>query len=83
MNKLARDQNRDIIASATGQDNFAIAAPLYDAFLIGPHITYKLNYFSSLIPDNKPIKVINGSDYITMNAEKILNDFIAGQTPVS
>ncbi|MCV9878937.1 PTS sugar transporter subunit IIB [Brenneria izbisi] len=75
MEKVAKEKGIDIEIKAAGFNDFGDVIDEYDCCLLGPQIKYKLAEFKIIAQGkNKPIAVINTTDYGMMNGEKVLND---------
>jgi len=77
---LAEKKGYPLIISAVGLDNFASVAPVYDGFLIAPHIQYKLAEIQGVVGDCRPIAIIESLPYAALDAEKVLM-FVSEQMP--
>lgn len=73
MQQVANVRGYQITVSAVGVNNFDSVAPVYDCFLIAPHIQYKLDELAAVIKAGQPISVIDGYHYVVLDAEKILD----------
>jgi PTS system cellobiose-specific IIB component len=72
MQKVADEQGYPVLISAVGLENFASVAPAYDAFLLAPHVQYKLEELNTIIADSRPIFVIESYPFASMDGEKVL-----------
>lgn len=61
-----------LLVSAVGLDNFASVAPAFDAFLVAPHVQYKLDELIKEIGEGLPITVIESYPYASLDGEKVL-----------
>lgn len=61
-----------LLVSAVGLDNFASVAPAFDAFLVTPHVQYKLDELIKEIGEGLPITVIESYPYASLDGEKVL-----------
>ncbi|MCE0493162.1 PTS sugar transporter subunit IIB [Vibrio salinus] len=78
MKQAAIDRNLSIEIEAVGLEDFEANLSLYDCFLLGPQINYKLSDFKAKTDAvGKPIAVINRMDYGMMKGAKILDDALA------
>lgn len=73
MRKYAQQENIEVEIKAIGVSTLSEHIPHYDCCLLGPQIRYKLN---ELLPiaqhSNKPIAVIEMSDYGLMRGDRVL-----------
>ncbi|XTZ38113.1 PTS sugar transporter subunit IIB [Salmonella enterica] len=77
---LAERRGYPLIVSAVGLDNFASVAPVFDGFLIAPHIQYKLAEIREIVGDSRSIAIIESLPYASLDAEKVLM-FVMEQMP--
>lgn len=80
MQLLAERQGYPLIISAVGLDNFASVAPVYDGFLVAPHIQYKLEEMKDIVGDARSLAIIESLPYASLDAEKVLT-FVMQQIP--
>lgn len=80
MQLLAERQGYPLIISAVGLDNFASVAPVYDGFLVAPHIQYKLEEMKDMVGDARSLAIIESLPYASLDAEKVLT-FVMQQIP--
>lgn len=80
MQSLTERKGYPLIISAVGLDNFASVAPVFDGFLIAPHIQYKLPEVRDIVGDSRSIAIIESLPYASMDAEKVLK-FVMEQMP--
>ncbi|TKI08860.1 PTS sugar transporter subunit IIB [Martelella alba] len=72
MQSLVDREGHSLIISAVGLDNFASVAPAYDAFLIAPHIQYRLHEIKEIVGDSRLVAIIESLPYASLDAEKVL-----------
>ncbi|KFC13232.1 PTS cellobiose transporter subunit IIB [Trabulsiella odontotermitis] len=72
MQKVADEQGYPVLISAVGLENFASVAPAFDAFLLAPHVQYKLEELNTIIADSRPIYVIESLPFASLDGEKVL-----------
>lgn len=72
MQKAANDRGDQIMISAVGFENFASVAPAFDAFLVAPHIQYKVDELMAAIGAVRPIAVIESYPYASLDGDKVL-----------
>lgn len=72
MQQAANERGYPMLISAVGMDNFASVAPAFDAFLVAPHIQYKIEELKNAIKEGQHIEIIEGYLYACIDAEKIL-----------
>ncbi|MNL33839.1 Lichenan-specific phosphotransferase enzyme IIB component [compost metagenome] len=80
MQHSADEQGIKILVSAVGLDNFASVAPAFDAYLVAPHIQYKLEELRAEIGEGKPITVIESYPFASLDGEKVL-EFVQENMP--
>ncbi|MGP3593650.1 PTS sugar transporter subunit IIB [Vagococcus sp. WN89Y] len=80
MQSLAEKKGNQLIISAVGLDNFASVAPVFDGFLIAPHIQYKLAEIKEIVADARPIEIIESLPYASLDAEQVLS-FVMEKMP--
>ena len=73
MQHIADVQNYQIMIAAVGLENFASVAPAFDCFLVAPHIQYKLSDIKAIVGESRPVAVINGLEYVSFDAKRVLN----------
>lgn len=83
MQHLADAQGYTLLISAVGLENFASVAPAFDAFLVAPHVQYKLDELKRSIREGQPVMIIEGYPYAAIDAEKILADAIEQMSALS
>nr|WP_318382109.1 PTS cellobiose transporter subunit IIB [uncultured Enterobacter sp.] len=72
MQHIANDNGYALMVSAVGLENFASVAPAFDAFLVAPHVQYKLDELKQSVPEGSPVMIIEGYPYASIDADKIL-----------
>ncbi|MEH0885295.1 PTS cellobiose transporter subunit IIB [Enterobacter sp. UNJFSC 003] len=80
MQTLAERKGDSLIISAVGLDNFASVAPAFDAFLIAPHVQYKLDEIKENVGNDRAIAIIQSLPYASLNAENVLT-FVKAEMP--
>ncbi|MDK9604684.1 PTS sugar transporter subunit IIB [Lelliottia wanjuensis] len=80
MQHAADARGMRLLISAVGLDNFASVAPAFDAFLVAPHIQYKLEELRTEIGEGKPITVIESYPFASLDGEKVL-EFVLENMP--
>lgn len=73
MQAVANSRGYKMVISGAGIENFISVAPAFDAYLIAPHIQYKIKELTHDLPGERSVKIIDGYLYASINAEKILD----------
>ncbi|ATF95269.1 Lichenan-specific phosphotransferase enzyme IIB component [Cedecea neteri] len=77
MQKVADDGGYKLLVSAVGLDSFASVQPAFDAFLLAPHIQYKLDEIKATVGERRPIAVIESLPYASLDGARVLHFVLA------
>lgn len=73
MKKQAEETNKEVSIKAVGDGVLSSHMNDADVILLGPQIKFLFSRIREMVPQEKPVEVINMVDYGTMNAQKILD----------
>lgn len=73
MKKYAEEKGVDATINAVGDSALKENMDSADVILLGPQVKFLFNRLRTIVPEDKPMEVINMIDYGTMNAKKVFD----------